>query len=64
MCSSDLRAFARMLEPVEVAGRGVDETTALRDEVRRRIAAELPAEQAKAAAAARANSTVNGGGAG
>ncbi|HEX9306656.1 MAG TPA: lysophospholipid acyltransferase family protein [Anaeromyxobacter sp.] len=58
------RAFARILEPIEVAGRGVDETTPLRDEVRRRIAAELPAEQAKAAAAARANSTVNGGGAG
>jgi 1-acyl-sn-glycerol-3-phosphate acyltransferase len=43
------RAFARILEPVETAGRGVDATVAVRDEVRRRIAAELPAEQARAA---------------
>ena len=45
------RAFARILEPIEVAGRGVDETALLKEEVRQRIAAELPAEQEKAAAA-------------
>jgi len=44
------RAFARILEPVETAGRGVEATVALRDEVRRRIAAELPAERERAAA--------------
>jgi 1-acyl-sn-glycerol-3-phosphate acyltransferase len=48
------QAFARILEPVEVAGRGPEDTAALRDEVRRRIAAELPAEQAAAKAAAKA----------
>lgn len=42
------RAFARILEPVEVAGRGTEDTVAIRDEVRRRIAAELPAERAAA----------------
>jgi 1-acyl-sn-glycerol-3-phosphate acyltransferase len=42
------RAFARILSPVETAGRGIEETTRLRDEVRRLIAAELPAEQEKA----------------
>ncbi len=41
------RAFARILAPVEVAGRDVEATAALRDEVRRRIAAELPAERAR-----------------
>ena len=44
------RAFARILPPVETAGRGIEEATRLRDEVRRRIAAELPAEQEKAKA--------------
>jgi 1-acyl-sn-glycerol-3-phosphate acyltransferase len=39
-------AFARILEPVPTAGRGTDATVELRDEVRRRIAAELPAERA------------------
>jgi 1-acyl-sn-glycerol-3-phosphate acyltransferase len=48
------RAFARILSPVEVAGRGVEATTALRDEVRRKIAAELPAERERAAARAAA----------
>ncbi len=48
------RAFARILEPVETAGRGVEATVALRDEVRRRIAAELPAERERAAADRRA----------
>jgi 1-acyl-sn-glycerol-3-phosphate acyltransferase len=43
------RAFARILEPVETAGRGVEATMELRDEVRRRIAAELPAERERAA---------------
>jgi 1-acyl-sn-glycerol-3-phosphate acyltransferase len=43
------RAFARILAPVETGGRGVDAASALRDEVRRRIAAELPAERARAA---------------
>jgi 1-acyl-sn-glycerol-3-phosphate acyltransferase len=46
------RAFARILEPVETAGRGVEATVALRDEVRRRIAAELPAERERATSAA------------
>lgn len=46
-------AWARILEPIEVAGRTVEDTVALRDEVRRRIAAELPGEQAARAAAAR-----------
>ncbi len=45
------RAFARILEPVEVGAlRGVEGAAALRDEVRRRIAAELPAEQERAVA--------------
>jgi 1-acyl-sn-glycerol-3-phosphate acyltransferase len=44
------RAFARILPPVETAGRGIDEAVRLRDEVRRKIAAELPAEQEKAKA--------------
>jgi 1-acyl-sn-glycerol-3-phosphate acyltransferase len=43
------RAFARILAPVETAGRGVEATAAVKDEVRRRIAAELPAERARAA---------------
>ncbi len=46
------RAFARILEPVPTAGRGVDATIELRDEVRRRIATELPAERDRAARAA------------
>jgi 1-acyl-sn-glycerol-3-phosphate acyltransferase len=45
------RAFARILEPVEVAGRPVEATVAVRDEVRRRIAAELPAERERLARA-------------
>jgi 1-acyl-sn-glycerol-3-phosphate acyltransferase len=44
------RAFARILPPVETAGRSTDETTRLRDEVRALIAAELPAEQERARA--------------
>jgi 1-acyl-sn-glycerol-3-phosphate acyltransferase len=57
------RAFARILPPVEVAGRPVADTVALRDEVRRAIAAELPAEQerARAHAAASSSSTTDGG---
>jgi 1-acyl-sn-glycerol-3-phosphate acyltransferase len=43
------RAFARILPPVETRGRGVDEAGAVKDEVRRRIAAELPAERERAA---------------
>jgi 1-acyl-sn-glycerol-3-phosphate acyltransferase len=37
-------AWARILEPVPVAGRTAEDTVALRDEVRRRICAELPPE--------------------
>jgi 1-acyl-sn-glycerol-3-phosphate acyltransferase len=48
------RAFARILAPVETAGRGVDATTAVRDEVRRRIAAELPVRAQDEAAPERA----------
>jgi 1-acyl-sn-glycerol-3-phosphate acyltransferase len=44
------RAFARILPPVETAGRGPDEAVQLRDEVRRVIAAELPAERERAQA--------------
>jgi 1-acyl-sn-glycerol-3-phosphate acyltransferase len=40
-------AFARILPPVETAGRTPEEAVKLRDEVRRMIAAELPAEQEK-----------------
>jgi 1-acyl-sn-glycerol-3-phosphate acyltransferase len=58
------RAFARILAPVEVAGRGTEATIAVRDEVRRRIAAELPAEQAKAARAGGAGGGAGGGAAG
>jgi 1-acyl-sn-glycerol-3-phosphate acyltransferase len=47
------RAFARILTPVETAGRGIEEAVRLRDEVRRLIAAELPAEQEKAKAGPR-----------
>lgn len=36
------RAVARILEPVATAGLGLDDTTRLRDEVRRRIAAAVP----------------------
>jgi 1-acyl-sn-glycerol-3-phosphate acyltransferase len=43
-------AFARILEPVPVAGKTIDDTVALREEVRRRIAAELPGEQEAARA--------------
>ena len=46
------RAFARILSPVETAGRPVDDTVRLRDEVRRLIAAELPAERERAKASA------------
>jgi 1-acyl-sn-glycerol-3-phosphate acyltransferase len=45
------RAFARMLAPVPTAGRSVEDAGKLKEEVRRLIAAELPAEQARAAAA-------------
>ncbi len=44
------RAFARILAPVETAGRPPEDAVRLRDEVRRRIAAELPAEQERARA--------------
>jgi 1-acyl-sn-glycerol-3-phosphate acyltransferase len=44
------RAFARILPPIETAGRPPEDATRLRDEVRRRIAAELPAEQERARA--------------
>jgi len=46
------RAFARILAPVETAGRSPEEAVRLRDEVRARIAAELPAEQERARAPA------------
>jgi 1-acyl-sn-glycerol-3-phosphate acyltransferase len=45
------RAFARILEPVPTAGLSVEDAGKLKDEVRRRIAAELPAEQQPAAGA-------------
>jgi 1-acyl-sn-glycerol-3-phosphate acyltransferase len=47
-------AWARILEPVPVAGKTVDDTVALRDEVRRRICAELPPEDQPADSPARA----------
>jgi 1-acyl-sn-glycerol-3-phosphate acyltransferase len=40
------RAFARILAPVPTAGRTVDDAGKLKEEVRRMIAAELPAEVA------------------
>jgi 1-acyl-sn-glycerol-3-phosphate acyltransferase len=46
------QAFARMLAPVETAGRPPEDAVRLRDEVRRLIAAELPMEQARAKASA------------
>ena len=48
------RAFARILPPIETAGRPPEDAARLRDEVRRRIAAELPAEQERARARAEA----------
>ncbi len=42
------RAFARILEPIPSAGRSVEDAGKLKEEVRRRIAAELPVEQEKA----------------
>jgi 1-acyl-sn-glycerol-3-phosphate acyltransferase len=44
-------AWARILAPVPTAGYRPEEAAKLRDEVRRRIAAELPAEQARRRAA-------------
>jgi 1-acyl-sn-glycerol-3-phosphate acyltransferase len=41
------RAVARILDPVEVAGRGVEATMQLRDDVRGRIQAALPAGPAR-----------------
>ncbi len=38
------QAFARILAPIPTAGRSLDDTGKLKDEVRRLIAAELPAE--------------------
>jgi 1-acyl-sn-glycerol-3-phosphate acyltransferase len=46
------RAFARILAPVETAGRAPEDAARLRDEVRRLIAAELPGEQERARAKA------------
>jgi len=48
------RAFARILPPIETVGRPPEDAVRLRDEVRRRIAAELPAEQERARARAEA----------
>jgi 1-acyl-sn-glycerol-3-phosphate acyltransferase len=45
------RAFARILAPVPTAGRSVEDAGKLKEEVRRTIAAELPAERAARAAA-------------
>jgi hypothetical protein len=56
------RAFARILAPIEVAGRGVDSTVATRDEARRRIAAELPAERERTARGAVARDAPGPGG--
>jgi 1-acyl-sn-glycerol-3-phosphate acyltransferase len=58
------RAFARILAPVEVAGRPPDAhaIVAVRDEARRKIAAELPAERERARAAAEARAAPRGGG--
>jgi 1-acyl-sn-glycerol-3-phosphate acyltransferase len=44
------QAFARILAPVSTAGRTVDDAGKLKEEVRRAIAAEIPAEQAARAA--------------
>jgi len=44
------RAFARILAPVPTAGRPVEDAGKLKEEVRRMIAAELPAERERAAA--------------
>jgi hypothetical protein len=44
------RAFARILTPVATQGRTVDDAGKLKEEVRRMIAAELPAELAARAA--------------
>ena len=44
------RAFARILAPIPTAGRTVEETGKLKEEVRRLIAAELPAELERARA--------------
>jgi 1-acyl-sn-glycerol-3-phosphate acyltransferase len=41
-------AWARILEPVPTAGLGTEETVRVRDEVRRRIAAQLPGAAAGA----------------
>ena len=39
------RAYARILEPIPTAGRAQEDVGKLKDEVRRRIAAELPVEE-------------------
>jgi 1-acyl-sn-glycerol-3-phosphate acyltransferase len=44
------RAFARILEPVPTAGRALEDAGKLKEEVRRRIASELPAERERAEA--------------
>jgi 1-acyl-sn-glycerol-3-phosphate acyltransferase len=41
------QAFARILTPISTAGRTVEDAGKLKEEVRRLIAAELPAEQAR-----------------
>jgi len=46
------RAVARLLEPVSTAGLGAEAVNRLRDEVRARIAAELPALEAAVAGVA------------
>ncbi len=50
-------AWARILEPVPTAGLRPEEANKLRDEVRRRIAAELPAMQAEPARPPAASAT-------